>query len=194
MVNPGSNQMPISRFDNPPGAFSALAKIVNDTIPMQAPGDAGGSPALTASQPIPKFVLGLANISDLGFLRNAQQTGWIYLISGDDPVAVAEVRTTKEGGAHPASISTGQLPQRLANITKFAEQQYGADPADLEPRLLEIPALYVDALWLHGAAKDLFFPIAMQGPPDKNNEDPDFLTHVLTSAQTLSKMLKDEGR
>jgi hypothetical protein len=143
----------------------------------------GGAAPVRASQPMPLFVVRLDQIDQTDFIRYAKPVSWRYLILGDGPVAVAELKEGPQKQGRFSTLIHGDLAARLAAATRSAEEKYGNSGIEYEPRILEIPALYITALWLHGQ-KDAFFPM---DPRSKSSEpireDLEFLDHVVAAAK-----------
>src|SRR5262249_1832603 len=52
-----------------------------------------------------------------------------------------------------------------------------------EPRIVEIPALYISSIWLHGKKGDIFFPFLGAEEGAAVREDPAFITRVVEAAR-----------
>jgi hypothetical protein len=158
----------------------ALNHIVT-SAPDQPP-RAGASPTRQTTQPLAIYRLDLDQIKKHDFLRAASQTGWRYLVVEEVPVAVADVREMPQGGAEFSQVSRGAVPQGLLRAAQMASERYGSHIAqEYDVRVLEIPSLYITALWLHGPG-DVFFPI-MKGQLGEVREDPGFLSDIMNQAQ-----------
>jgi len=73
------------------------------------------------------------------------------------------------------------MASRLAEAAELAAKHYEAGPAAYEARVLEIPSLYMSALWLHGH-RDVFFPF-LEGTQSTVNEDGRFTSRVFDLAR-----------
>jgi hypothetical protein len=128
------------------------------------------------------FTLGVNDIISDHALSIAKPTGWRFILMGADhePVAVADMRDGT-GGTPPEfdSLVQGTLPARLLHATQLAEERYGSEGPRYEVRVLEIPALYETALWLHGDS-DIFFPVLESGTRATQavEQDPHFLARL----------------
>ena len=102
----------------------------------------------------------LNDVTDVNFLAKAVPIGWRYLIVGPGPAAITDVRRIglRAQGFDTSSHSHGELADRLAKAAEFAERRYGNHAEDFEARILEIPAVHMSALWLHGP-QDIFIPL-----------------------------------
>jgi hypothetical protein len=114
----------------------------------------------SATQPLRLFRLRLQDIKNAAFTRKAKPVGWRYLIVDRAPVAVADVAQKASAGALSFnSLIHGPLAQDLARACNLAEKHLSRVRGRYEVRVLDIPALSVVALWLHGADSDAFIPL-----------------------------------
>jgi hypothetical protein len=175
--------MTINKPPGPPGGAAVLGQAVSHLMsrtPALAP--LGGTPT-QASQPIEVFTVRLDDIKDDKFLSAARPFGWRYLIVGQRPVAIADVTAGTGGGAAFSRLTHGEIAERLGEALDLAAHLYDTDPMALEARILEIPPLYLAAVWLHGA-RDIFIPF-LEGnrrDPSVVREDPTFLMRVVRAA------------
>lgn len=125
----------------------------------------------TVDEPIPQafpaYNLGLNSILDpQSGLRGAIHTGWHYLI--DDEVS-ATVMVGKDPNSHQfASFTRGRLPATLAQRVIALNDDPRLSRRNVELSLLEVPALYVTALWLRDGdadpLNDLLLPVLSDQP------------------------------
>jgi len=178
--------MTITKLAGPAGGTAAISRSVPFLLsrgPL-AVSPMGGAAPIETSQPLQLFVVKLSDITDEGFIKKAVPVGWRYLIVGQGPLAVADVK--EAAGVQQASLSSlirGPLVERLSQAAELAEQKYSDDPNSFEVRILEIPSLYITALWLHGP-RDIFIPF-LEGAPQEGAavaEDPSFLSRVVAKA------------
>jgi hypothetical protein len=143
-----------------------------------------GGAALKASQPVRLFTVQLNDITNDDFLKLAKPIGWRYLIVDSGPIAVADVKDLGSGGAAFSSVTRGPIAEGLSKAADLATRRYDKDPVNYEVRILEIPSLYISALWLHGSSREVFFPFLAGGGvnPIIVREDPQFVQHVLQAA------------
>jgi hypothetical protein len=126
---------------------------------------------LSHSEPHPVFYAPLDALADGKLLDAATQASWRYLlVQGDAAIAEAELsagrRGAKGAGTKPLEfLGLTQGPFTAATIEALgtAEQLPQVAAADYELRLLKVPAVYLVALWLHGAKDDILVP--MGDPP-----------------------------
>jgi hypothetical protein len=180
--------MPITKHEGPVGGIAAINRALPNLI-WRGPGalrPRGGAAPVHASQPIQLFILKSSDISNTDFIEKAEPVGWRYLIVDDGPIAVADVSTegTKPGASF-ASLIRGPLAERFGQAAALAERRYRADPNDFDVRVLEIPSLYISALWLHGP-REVFIPFlegSQNNNPKEVQEDRSFPSRVFMMAQ-----------
>jgi hypothetical protein len=184
--------MAITTAQGPAGGAAIVADVVA-TLMTSGPGalspKGGKAPSSYPGTPLPLFVLQLQDIVSAGskFMDKVIENGWRYVIVSDGQVkAVADVKGP-QGGQPPqfSALTHGELAERLAQASELAANNFADDPAgNFEARVLEIPALYIEALWLHGS-RDIFIPF-LEGARDRQQiqEDPSFLTRVSQMAQS----------
>jgi len=123
------------------------------------PGLAG---ALT--RPHQVYTLGLNDLQAGQSLSAARPTSWRYLVERDDrPVALGETAIRASGKHAFAHLNYGPFVRGTAEALGAAEQYAAQGDADV--RLLHIPALYLQALWLHSQSRaseseDILIPVA----------------------------------
>jgi hypothetical protein len=178
--------MTIVRAQGPTGGVSVVGQAVTQLM-TRGPGTLtaaiGGAAVPQAAQPIQLFGLKLSDIIDDDFLKRAVPIGWRYLITNPGSIAVADVTESGSGAPRFGRLIRGTIAERLEQAADLADRQYAAAPLTFEARILEIPSLYVTALWLHGP-REIFFPFLEDAR--KNTlavqEDPSFTSRVLQAA------------
>jgi hypothetical protein len=115
--------------------------------------------------------------------------GWRYLITNAGPIAVADVKESAQGTPRFGSLIRGQIAERFEQAAELADQSFSGDEAEFEVRVLEIPALYITALWLHGP-RDILVPFFEGVKNDKLpvQVDPSFVSRVLQNAVQKKQM------
>lgn len=113
----------------------------------------------SASWAHPVFVLGVNQVLDGQGLDAAREIGLRVLVEPDGRLtAAAEI--AGQGVSRPLTrpqLSSGvRLRRALAAVQS---QMAGDSDVTIELRALRVPSLYVDALWLHNDAVDLFYPV-----------------------------------
>ena len=121
---------------------------------------------LSATAPHEVLTLSLADAAR-GALDGARPTGWRYLLEVESEVVAAAETHSDEGGRHAfAQVNDG--PFVLGTVDALAAAEKAADEEEERPVtfcLLEVPALYLMALWLQpeggeGVADSRFIPVA----------------------------------
>jgi hypothetical protein len=181
--------MPLTRPQGPRGGTAVLGRVVPHL--MSRGPDAllpiGGAPPPRAAQPIRVYTVKLSDLTDEKFFTRATPIGWRYLIDANGPVAVADLNEVGRGGGAPAfgRLLRGRLAVDLSRAVDYAVQQFSNDPGQYELRILEMPAVYTTALWLHGP-QDIFIPILERGETPTSlrpvREDRNFVSRVVQLA------------
>ena len=176
----------------PPGpalGTQIVGRAVNDLMPERAAAAvAAGGAAPQVSQPMPRYLVKLNDLTDVNFLAKAVQIGWRYLIVGAGPAAIADVKQVQSGAPSFDSLIHGDFADRLAQAADLAARQYGSHPDEFEARILEIPSIQMSALWLHGP-RDVFFS-TLDGPSGKQPsmlEDTSFVLRAVQAAAAKRK-------
>lgn len=103
----------------------------------------------TADTPLPVYSLALDALDGDDPLGRATLVGWRYLVRQNGRLAAADAREG-DGTASFAQLNRGPLVEALAQAAARAEQLASEEGVDGEARILEIPALKVAAIWIHG--------------------------------------------
>lgn len=176
--------MAIKTLPGPALGMQIVGRAVNDLMPDRAAAASvagGGGPQV--GQPIPRYLVKLNDLTDVNFLAKAVQIGWRYLIVGSGPAVIADVKQAQSGEASFDSLIHGDFADRLSQAANLAAQEYETQPEAFEARILEIPSIYMSALWLHGI-RDVFFS-THQDPSGKQpplQEDPSFVLRAVQAA------------
>jgi hypothetical protein len=149
--------------------------------------EAAGADAVASTQPIQRFRLNLGDLAGPDALVKAAPVGWSYLVvgAGPEPAAIADVGDAAAGAAPSfGSLIRGRMAKRLAAAAQLAASRYGEGNDHFEARILEIPAVYMTALWLHGA-RDIFIPFLEGATKDGDpvTEDSSFLSRAQDAAK-----------
>ncbi len=121
-----------------------------------------GSPQTGA--PLPVYLLSRDEALLSNPLSAARLIGWKYPIVGGDAPGLATLLIAPDGPKF-AGITHGPLPSRLLDAAALADDHLESLAEEFEPRLLEIPALHICALWLFRAEGENFFISLMDEPP-----------------------------
>ena len=128
---------------------------------------------LQLAEPHQVFTLGLTDLAAGKGLDAAKPTGWRYLVQqGDNVLASAET----VAGPRGEQVFSAFNESRFVDSSAKAIRAVGASPevaqGGFELRLLDVPGLYVQALWFHETQGkgDLLQPLApspVETPGDK---------------------------
>jgi hypothetical protein len=155
---------------------------LHDSVVRERLGSMAGQPAehlnalagadapdeLQMEAPHEVYTLGLDQVTSGVDLEKVVPSGWRYILR-QGGAAVASAQTMIDSGGRPAfaQFNSGPFVASTQDALGRAEEYAGgADDAELEPRLLHVPALHAMALWLHGGdgASDVVLPLAPTPP------------------------------
>jgi hypothetical protein len=116
---------------------------------------------LVAAAPHHVYFASLESVAGGQMLAQAEMTGWRYIVLDDERplVAVNLDINADEGNLEFSSVNQGGLIEGTLEAVRIAESLDDVSAENFELRLLEVPSLYVIALWLHGEYKDLLIPL-----------------------------------
>ncbi|WP_315778808.1 MULTISPECIES: chitosanase [unclassified Bradyrhizobium] len=186
--------MAIRMPPGPAGGVAVVEMALNDLMADRVAAFAASSGAPQLTQPIRRFVVKLNELTDAGFLARAKPVGWRYLVIGGGSSAVADVKHDASGAPDFDSLISGDLAARLAKAAEQAEQIYGSRAGEFEARILDIPAIYMSAFWLHGP-RDIFIPL-VDGHPSKPlppREDASFILRAVQAAASKRRAAQKGG-
>lgn len=138
----------------------------------------GGSGSIAS--PVRIFLLQLNDISGTSTLEHTVSIGWRYPVVQGQQLGLATLRETADRRPEFAGISKGVLSEGFAKASHFAEAMLKDVEADLEPRILEVPALKLVTLWFHGIDADYFIPL-IDGVPV-------LTSRILSKRQMVTKL------
>ncbi|MGZ4924870.1 MAG: hypothetical protein ACXV4B_00225 [Halobacteriota archaeon] len=124
--------------------------------------------APTPAQAVPVYTLGLSDLAAEKDVSAAVNTGWRYgVMRGEEIVAHGETVIDPAGKHHFAATSEGPLVEGTAKALDAAEAEDEIKNGEFEVRFLQVPALYVAALWLVNkrGGPDYAVPVAPAPPP-----------------------------
>jgi hypothetical protein len=120
----------------------------------------GGAAVVTPTAPHQVYSIGLDQLAEGSGLKVAKMVGWrTIILQGRNPTAAVEF---SGGGGNPKnfkSVNEGPYVQSTATALAIAENMAQVKDQEFEPRLLQIPAIYLTSLWLHGSEQELFIPL-----------------------------------
>jgi hypothetical protein len=142
---------------------------------------------LEHSEPHPVYVATLDDLVAGKLLSAARQTGWRYLlVQNEEVVAEAELsaarpaakgakgatksRSSKQHELTFAGLTHGPFSGATVDGLHAAERLPQVEKDDYELRLLKVPAVYLVALWLHGANEDILVPLGQPPAGLKKNK------------------------
>jgi len=130
---------------------------------------------LHTSVPHPVYLLKLEDLAKGESVSSARRVGTRFLLVQDGkPVAAAELpepavasaAARASQGNSPAQLNRGPFVQGTHAAIEHAETLHEVRSNDYELRLLRVPALYLEALWLHSPqGADILIPVE-PAPPE----------------------------
>jgi len=158
-----------------------------------------GGAAINLSQPLPVYRLGLEDIDDEKCIEKAVEVGWRYLIepAGGGGAGYADVRKAPDGNFKFTSLSKNANADRLLEAAHLAQQVGEESAVEYDARILDVPALYISAIWL-AAPTPVFVPYIdparlVQSGAEKVRVQPDFLRVLVQSAAEAKRHLNPGG-
>lgn len=159
-------QLPDAPTDSMDVLRAGLASVAKSAARAEA---LGGSRSFEApSAPHPVFVLALEGVTrrEIGMAR---QVAWRYLLGAEGHAQqAAEIAPTDLGGLQFLGVTRGPFVESTDAAIAAAAERLGPDSASFELRLLRVPALQVNALWLvakAGGTRNWMMPLAPAPEP-----------------------------
>lgn len=122
---------------------------------------------VTLAVPHPVYTLSLQDLVDGRRLRDARLVAWRYLVEADRrPVASAEVVVAEGKPPTFSQFNEGPFVQSTAAAIDELQRRPELEEASYELRALQIPALYVVALWLADQTGEQDLVRALEPAPD----------------------------
>ncbi|MEP6879208.1 MAG: hypothetical protein ABI865_10195 [Nitrosospira sp.] len=128
---------------------------------------------LQLTEPHQVFTLGLSDLAAGKGLDAAKPTGWRYLVQeGDNVLASAETVVGPRGEQVFSAFNEGRFVDSSAKAMRAVGESPEVAQGGFELRLLNVPGLYVQALWFHEpqGRGDLLQPLSpspVETPGDK---------------------------
>jgi len=118
-----------------------------------------GGREISLSEPLPIYRLGLDELKGPDSLQSAKRVGWRYLVEGASggTVGYADVKETTGGDSKFTGLAQNRNAARLLQAVHLAQKAAKGLSGDCEARVLDVPALYVSAVWLT-APTPVFIP------------------------------------
>jgi hypothetical protein len=142
---------------------------------------ATGAGNLAVALPHQVYFIGLEDIAEGNLLAAARLGRWRYIMLKDDnPTAAAEISINRDSKALKFSnINRGVFIEGTIEAIRSAERLDEVQASDYELRLLNIPAMHVVAIWLHGE-QDILIPV--QGSHSSLNPNAPYTEHEFLKA------------
>ena len=122
---------------------------------------------LTLALPHPVYTLSLQDLVDGKRVRDARLVAWRYLVEADrTPIASAEVVVAEGRSPRFSQFNEGPFVQSTAAAIDELQRRPELDEAAYELRALQIPALYVVALWLADQSGERDLVRALEPAPE----------------------------
>jgi len=163
--------MTIARPEEPVGGNVMVEKYVSELLAREHALVGGGPEEVTfaTSVPLPVYTVNFSDLKERDFLSKTFQIGWRYLIESGGEDLVADIDVNKDGKSQFGALTRGEYVDRLAQVTSLAEKLFGASKEKFLARILEIPPLYLVAVWMHRDEKtlteDRFLPALLGSEP-----------------------------
>lgn len=137
---------------------------LNKNRAFKSPALRSAAGPLQLTEPHEVFTLGLTDLVAGKGLDAAKPTGWRYLVQEDDKV-LASAESVAVGPANEhvfSAFNEGSFVASSASAIRAVREIPEVERGDFELRLLNVPGLYVLALWLHSVQgkADLLVPLA----------------------------------
>lgn len=183
----------------PSDGLKAIGNALADLAGHRAPqGAALAGSRVNISAPLPIYRLELADIKDESSVNLAKRAGWRYLIEpqNSQKVAYADLIEAPNGDAVFVSYSRNRNAENLLKALHIADDIAAKLPEVYEARLLDVPALYLAAVWLQ-AGDSIFIPYIdgqrFADPAATVHVQDDFPSKLLARAQAASKHFSGPG-
>jgi len=199
--------MPIVYQKEPAEAAEAMKEGLNNMTSMRAFStprlrrvSTGEAEAPVLGQALPVYNLGLSDLAEEKNASAAIHTGWRYALKqGDEIVAHGETIIDPAGKHHFAATNEGPLVEGTTKAIEAAEAQNEIRRGEFEVRFLQVPALYVAALWLvnKSGGPDYAVPVEPAPAPLVPNKllpFNDLLTLLQEKAKSHSAAQRDEDK
>ncbi len=129
--------------------------------------------------PLPAYRLTRNAAATPDALSHVKRTGWRYPVLIDAIPALAYLQDS-QARLQFRGMAEGLLPRRLFQAAALAERVLEAVDATFKPRLLEVPALHLYALWFYaprGASRFILLNVAHRPGEDLRMES-DIKHHI----------------
>lgn len=191
--------MIVSKQAPPVDGLKAIGNALVDLAARTGPQVASfAGSRVNIAAPLPIYRADPPDLTEESSVNLARRAGWRYVIESQNPrkVAYVDVIEAPNGDAIFASHSANRNAENLLNALHLVEDVASKLPEVYEARLLDVPALYLAAVWLKG--EDSIFVPYIDGP---RFADPTAVVHVyddfpkvlVARAQAASKQFSGPG-
>lgn len=116
-------------------------------------GDAG--PSIEVSKGYPVYNSDILAILEKKLLDAARPTSWQYVVRKNAAFRLAEISNE----ARFVSSQSQDLTEALLDVIDAAERLDLVQQSDYELRILRVPEVYLNAVWLHAKEQDWLLPV-----------------------------------
>ena len=132
--------------DPPSGGAEVVGDGVRELLPARFPHVAHAEAAADVAEALPVVHIGLDQLLDGGGLDSGEVVAWRHVVRvSGEPVALADTGPDAAGGAELRQVNygpfVGSVAQAVERVAPRVEKAGGS------LRLVQVPALYVLALW-----------------------------------------------
>jgi hypothetical protein len=144
-------------------AFAVL-EAAGETLDREVDQEIGGAPPenLEAAAPHAVYFLGLDQLTAGAGQEATVQTGWRYLLVQEgETIGAVEIAGNLNENPVIAGVSDDGTANAFGTAIRAAEEHEEVEAGDYEARLLRVPAVYAELLWLHDRSgnTDLISPV-----------------------------------
>jgi hypothetical protein len=157
---------------------------------------------ISATIPHQVFNLTLEDARSAEGIDRARPAGWRYLLAvGDRVVASAETHTDDGEQQVFSHVNAGPFVEGTVEALAVAERFADTDEPSMELRLLNVPAVYLMAVWLHSQqasnVEGVFIPVAPAPSglePSKVYQAKEFAALLRELAQAIPELDPEDAR
>ena len=164
-------------------ASGTPAKVVRSAAPLSAR-------SFDVAGPHRVFSIGLGD-AGAGMLQRAEMIGSRhFVLEGDRPVAMVQI---SDDGSRLSNVTFGALAGSMLHAIDVAEALPQVAGNDVELRAVEIPGIYLIALWLVGDATTILIPLDPAPWPLEGNRPYDVNEFETAAAQAVELKTRRGG-
>lgn len=131
---------------------------------------AGGGPPLEIGGQHEVYSANLKDAASGHVLDRAKRVGWEYLLlENDNAIATAQVDGTEPDHVEFSHVNYGQMARSAMKALQVADSLDAVQSKEYELRVLQVPPLYLAALWLTGSSDEIVIPLEPAPPGLKPN-------------------------